>query len=114
MCKEYVSPDYLGPTAQVRLVNTDGRGLTSVGLATMTVSLPGHQAFVVAECLSVPAIIRCDFLVRHDLIIEFEKGIYCSRKPLTKEDKLSLRVTNSCMLVLDEDHPVQYHISPYA
>ena len=41
------------------------------------------------------AILRCDFLVRHDLIIDFEKSIYRSREFLTKEGKLSLRMTNS-------------------
>ena len=52
----------------MRLVNADSRGLTSVGLATMTVNLPGltsPQTFVVTECLSAPAILGCDLLVKH-------------------------------------------------
>ena len=92
----------------VRLVNTDGRGLTSVGLTTMRVGLPSlttHQTFVVAECLSAPAILGCDFLTRHGLIIDFEKGTFRCREPLAKEGRLSLNATNSCMLVLDEDCP---------
>ena len=65
MCEDCVSSNDLEPTAQVRLVNADGCRLTSVGLATMTVRLPGlttHQTFVVTECLSAPAILGCDFL----------------------------------------------------
>ena len=108
VCKDYVSPEDVEPMGTVRLVNADGRGLTSVGLTTMRVGLPSlitHQTFVVAECLSAPAILGCDFLTRHGLIIDFEKGTFRCREPLAKEGRLRLNATNSCMLVLDEDCP---------
>ena len=105
VCRDYVSPDDLEPMGQVKLVNADGRGLTSVGLATMKVGLPNltaHQTFVVVENLSAPAILGCDFLTRHGLIMDFEKGTFHTQG---QEGRLSLKTTNSCMLVLDEDCP---------
>ena len=105
VCRDYVSPDDLEPMGQVKLVNADGRGLTSVGLATMKVGLPNlttHQTFVVVENLSAPAILGCDFLTRHGLIMDFEKGTFHTQG---KGGRLSLKTTNSCMLVLDEDCP---------
>ena len=95
----------MGPT---RLVNADGRALTPVGLTTMEVCLPSlttRQTFVVVEHLSAPAILGCDFLTRHGLIMDFEKGTFHSRGSMTQEGRLSLRATNSCMLVLDGEYP---------
>ena len=106
--QDYVSPSELEPMGPVRLVNADGRGLAPVGLTTMKVQLPNlttHQTFVVVERLSAPAILGCDFLTRHGLIIDFEKGTFHSKESTAKEGKLSLQTANSCMLVLDGDCP---------
>ena len=73
----------------------------------MKVHLPNlisHHTFVVAECLSAPAILGCDFLIQHGLV-DFENGTLHNRAYLVRKGKLSLQLTNSCMLVLDEDYP---------
>ena len=106
--QDYVSPSKLEPMGPTCLVNADGRALTPVGLTTMEVCLPSlttRQTFVVVEHLSAPAILGCDFLTRHGLIIDFEKGTFHSRGSMTQEGRLSLRATNSCMLVLDGEYP---------
>ena len=90
VCRDYVRPGNLramGP------VNADGRGLSPSGVTTMRVQIPNlttTQKFVVVERLSAPAILGCDFLTKHGLIIDFDKGTFSSRKSPTKEGKLSL------------------------
>ena len=74
----------------------------------MQVHLPNlttHQTFVVVKRLSAPAILGCDFLTKHGLIIDFEKGTFHSRDPLAAEGQLSLKAANVCTLVLDEEVP---------
>ena len=104
--QDYVLPSEMEPMGPVRLVNAEGRGLAPVGFTTIKVHHPNlttHYTFVVMECLSASAILGCDLPSRHGLIIDFEKCTFHSRGSMPQEGKLSLRETNSCMLVLDED-----------
>ena len=62
--KDFVTVDDLEPLGPMKLTNADGRGLTAIGWTTMRVTLHGittSQTFVVAEHLSAPAILGCDF-----------------------------------------------------
>ena len=68
-------------------------GLTSLGLTTMKVCLPNlttQQTFVMVECLSPPAILGCDLWMRHGMIIDFQKGTFCSRESMLLEGRLNL------------------------
>ncbi len=106
--REYVSSKDLEPMGPGRLVSADGRDLSSVGYTTMKVSLPNitvHQRFVVAECLSAPAIVGCDFLTRHGVVVDFSRGTFRTRDPGAKGGRLSLGPHDRCMLVLDDDCP---------
>lgn len=108
VCRDYVPTPALEPSGPERLVNADGRDLTPLGRATLEVCLPNlttHQAFVVVERLSAPAILGCDFLVKHGLIIDFATATYYSKASIMQKGKLSLRSGNSCALVLDEECP---------
>ena len=92
VCRDYVSPNKLEPVGPVWLVNADGRGLTSVGLTTMKVHLPNlisYHTFVVAECLSAPAILGRDFLIQHGLV-DFENGTLHNRASVVRKGKLQL------------------------
>lgn len=92
----------------VKLMNADGRGLSSLGLTTMKVQLNDlkvNHTFVVVENLSVPAILGCDFLTTHDIVLDFGRGTFRHRSPQWMEGKLSLQPHNSCNLVLDEECP---------
>jgi len=58
------------------LINADGRQL---GTLTTTVDLRIHKAshnFIVVKELSVPAILGCDFLSKHRVILDFEQGVF--------------------------------------
>ena len=67
-------------------------------------SLTSHHTFVVAERLSAPTILGCDFLTRRGLVIDFENGTFHNGASVVRKGKLPTS-TNSCMLVLDEDYP---------
>lgn len=106
--QDYVSPTDLEPMSPVSLVNADGRGLTSVGLTTMRIQLNNlktTQTFVVVEHLSAPAILGCDFLTRHGLILDFGRGTFHQGDPQSAEGHLSLHPHNSCNFVLDDECP---------
>ena len=109
VCRDYVRPGNLGAMGPEKLVNADGRGLSPSGVTTMRVQIPNlttTQKFVVVERLSAPAILGCDFLTKHGLIIDFDKGTFSSRKSPTKEGKLSLGTSPpTCNLILDDDCP---------
>ena len=102
-------PGNLGAMGPEKLVNADGRGLSPSGVTTMRVQIPNlttTQKFVVVERLSAPAILGCDFLTKHGLIIDFDKGTFSSRKSPTKEGKLSFGTSPpTCNLILDDDCP---------
>ena len=90
-----------------KLVAVDGRPIASLGRATAKVQLDNlttHQTFVVAECLSAPVILGCDFLTAHGIILDFEKGT-CRNKCHLQDTKLSLLPRLSCNLILDDDYP---------
>ena len=106
--QDYVSPTDLEPLGSVQLVNADGRGLTSVGLTTMRVelnSLVATQTFVVVERLSAPAILGCDFLTQHGLILDFGQGTFHQGDPQSVGGNLSLQPQNSCNAILDDECP---------
>ena len=103
--KNYVLPSSIRPLNSIRLTNADGTGLTSMGTSTVKVQLDSFitsHAFIVVEQLSAPAIIGCDFLRQHGVVIDFGKGTFRS---LELSGVLKGKATTSCMLVLDDDCP---------
>ena len=85
--------------------------ITFLGWATGTAgqlvqlgNLTTLQTFVVAECLSAPVILGCDFLTVHGMVLDFEKGT-CRNKRHLRDTKLSLPPQMSCNLILDDDYP---------
>ena len=106
--KHLVTVDGLESVGPMKLTNADGRGLTAIGRTTMRVTLPGittSQTFVVAEHLSAPAILGCDFLTRHGLVLDLGTGTFHGRDHPLKEGQQSLRKGDTCMLVLDDQCP---------
>lgn len=105
--KDFVTATDIKPLGPMKLTNADGRGLRTIGQTTMQVTLHDitcPQTFVVAESLSAPAILGCDFLTRHELVLDLGKGTFHDRDPL-KNGQLSLRRHDNCMLVLDDQCP---------
>ena len=82
--QDYVSSVILEPMSPVKLINADGRGLSSLGPTTMKVQLNDLKAkytFVVVERLSVPAILGCNVLTTHDIALDFGRGTFPPWKP---------------------------------
>ena len=106
--KDFVTADGLEPMGPMKLTNADGRGLTAIGQTTVRVTLHDLttcHTFVVAEHLSAPAILGCDFLTRHGLVLDLGRGTFHGRDHPQKEGQLSLRKSDTCMLVLDDQCP---------
>ena len=71
----HISPELLQPEQKIRLLNADGRTLLPAGIAQVNVALGDFQTtqtFVIADNLSTPVILGCDFLNRHGFIINFK------------------------------------------
>jgi len=47
----------------------------------------------------------CDFLVRHGMVINFEKGTFRSRESMPLKGRVNLTAAKSCILTLDGDCP---------
>ena len=80
--KDFVTADGLEPMGLMKLTNADGRGLTAIGQTTVKVTLHDlttSHTFVVAEHLSAPAILGCDFLTRHGLVLDLGRGTFNGR-----------------------------------
>jgi len=58
----------------------------------------------VVQELSVPAILGCDFLTKHGVILNFEQGAY-QAKHASQSGALLLQQPHSCMVVLDDEYP---------
>ena len=89
------------------LLNADGRQLTPLGTLTTTVDLgilTASHNFIVVQQLSVPAILGCDFLSKHGVILDFEQGVFHT-KHTSQVGALLLQRQHSCMAVLDDEHP---------
>ena len=86
----------------------NARSQEIVPTLVMKISVGGVQTnhiFVVVDSLSVPIILGCDFLTRHDVVIDFDHCTFnCSKNPKVC-GKLILSATDSCMLVIDSDLP---------
>lgn len=65
ICKDYVPLMDMEPLTLMKLTNADGSNLAPVGTLMMKISVGGVQTdnlFIVVEHLSVPVILRCDFV----------------------------------------------------
>ncbi len=96
------------PMRSLTLVNADGHSLTPLGTSVATISMGNfktEQALVVAKDLSAPVILGCDFLTRNGVVLDFERRTFHSSKKMSLNGRLNLRVTSSCMLVLDDEVP---------
>ena len=58
---------HIEPAHAAKLVNADGRGIITCGVATMTAALeqfPTSHKFVVVDHLSTPVVLGCDLLIK--------------------------------------------------
>lgn len=112
---EHVASKDLHQSRNTRLTNADGRELTTLGTTTVRVNLGNleiHHNFTVVKELSAPAILGCDFLKKHGIVIDFQKNIVSSLCLPTLQAQLSLNNASMCTLVLDSDYPqaVRFYI----
>ena len=93
------------------MINADGRSVSPIGTATVNVSLGNlyvEHSFMVLDELSSTAILGCDFLTKHNLVIDFsQRKAYCSGNP---NFQLELQLISSSgttckMLTLDDELP---------
>ena len=75
LSKTHIPLEHIQPEHKIRLLNADGRTLLPAGVAQVNVVLGDFQTtqtFVIADNLSTPVILGCDFLNRHGFIINFK------------------------------------------
>jgi len=99
----------LHPLHGVQLVNADGRYVLPGGTSVMSVSLGNLQAehtFLVLDSLSTPVILGCDFLVKHNIVIDFGQAVaYCTTNR-GFQLKLHTSTAATCnKLTLDDELP---------
>ena len=75
LSKTHIPLEHIQPEHKIRLLNADGRTLLPAGVAQVNVVLGDFQTtqtFVIADNLSTPVILGCDFLNRHGFTINFK------------------------------------------
>ena len=82
---KYISVEQLQPVEGIELINADGRSVLPTGTAKANVCLGTlciSHSFMVLNVLSSTAILGCDFLMKHNLAIDFSQGVaYSSKTP---------------------------------
>ena len=108
---KYIAVGQLQPVEGIQLINADGRSVLPAGTAEATVclgNLLAHHSFMVLNELSSTAILGCDFLTKHNLVIDFSRGVAYPSKTPTLQLKLqhSGDKSKACkMLTLDDELP---------
>ena len=108
---KHISVEQLQPAEGVQLINADGRRVLPFGTAKTNVclgTLHTSHSFMVLNELSSMTILGCDFLMKHNLVIDFSQGVaYSSTTPNFQLKLLHSRdKNNACrMLTLDDEMP---------
>ena len=69
-------------------------------------SLQVDHKFIVLDTLSTPVILGCDFLTKHNLIMDFsQQAVRHSNNPLFKLDMPLVRMSSCNALALDDELP---------
>ena len=75
----------------------------------MTVNLGELQVdhkFMVLDTLSTPVILGCDFLIKHNLVLDFsQQAVYQTDNPSFRVDIPPVRVSSCNALTLDDELP---------
>ena len=105
--KDYTSGKLAQPIEGTQLVSTDGRTISPCGTTVMAVILGNLQVyhkFIVLDTLSTPVILRCDFLTKHNLIVDFsQQAKYYSNNPSFTLDMPLVRMSSCSTLALDDE-----------
>ena len=95
----------------IQLINADGRSVLLSGQSKANVCLgtlyTSHSFMVLIE-MSSTVILECDFLTKHNLVIDFSQGVVYSSKTPTFQLRLqhSENKSSACkMLTVDDDLP---------
>ena len=108
---KYISVEQLQPAEGIQLINADGRSVLPTGTAKVNVclgTLHTSHSFMVLSELSSMVILGCDFLTKHNLVIDFSQGVAYSSTTPNFQLKLmhSGDTGNACrMLTLDDEFP---------
>ena len=108
---KYIPTKHVRPTSGIQLINADGRSVSPIGTATVNVSLGNlyvEHSFMVLDELSSTAILGCDFLTKHNLVIDFsQRKAYCSGNPNFQLELQLIRSSGTTckMLTLDDELP---------
>ena len=109
--KYNISVEQLQPIEGIELINADDRSVLLSGTAKVNVylgTLYTIHSFMVLNEMSSTVILGCDFLMKRNLVIDFNQGVVYSSKTPTFQLRLqhSGNKSSACkMLTLDDDLP---------
>ena len=107
--KDYTSGNLVQPIEGTELVNADGRTTSPCGTLVMAVILGNLQVnhkFIVLDTLSTPVILGCDFLTKHNLIVDFsQQTVHQPNNPSFKLNMPLIRMSSCNALALDDELP---------
>ena len=107
--KDYTSGNLVQPIEGTELVNADMRTTSPCGTLVMAVILGNLQVnhkFIVLDTLSTPVILGCDFLTKHNLIMDFsQQAVHQPNNPSFKLDMPLVRMSSCNALALDDELP---------
>ena len=75
---KHISVEQLQPAEGIQLINADGRSVFPSGTAKANVclgTLHTSHSFMVLNELSSMAILGCDFLMKHNMVIDFSQNV---------------------------------------
>jgi len=61
--------------------------------------------FIVVKDLSTPVILGCDFLSKHEVSLDFDKGEFLCKNLHVQLNRLNMQTEHLNVLVLDDDLP---------
>ena len=106
--REHVKLDNILPEQGTQLINADSRSFTPLGTTSITVTLEqfsvNHTFFVVNK-LSVPVILRCDFMSKHGLVLDIQSR---TAYQMSSGHKMNLdtHIAKLCApLIIDDELP---------
>ena len=112
MRKNYTSGNLIQPIERTKLVNAHGRTTSpcrTIVMAVILGSLQVDHKFIVLDTLSTPVILGCDFLTKHNHIMDFsQQAVRHSNNPLFKLDMPLVRMSSCNALVLNDELPKLY------
>ena len=111
--KSCIHSRHIESIQSTRLINADGRDVTTCGVVTMTVELgqfSTNHKFLIVDFLSTPVILGCDCLIKHGYIIDFEQCTFYRTENPDEVLQLQPTQTSSChMITLDDELPQAIH-----